>query len=262
MMVRISAEHIKRLVQLESAVHYNLTPPEGTAPFVVVERGSPVLLSAPHGARVFRNDKNQRYHDDEEYTAGFALLLGELCNVSVIATTWQTEGSDPNHTPVSPYKMALGDILDKGRVRYVLDLHGAALNSSRLPADETIDLGFRGEQEGLRSMAEEHVSELERLLGADGKGCAPACLVVGRNGYRAKSAGTVTTFCHRRGVQVVQIELKPQVRVARRFPAATLYRTCGDYAADPRCITHVLQSLADFIGYLIRDTVRASRSIG
>ena len=44
--------------------------------------------------------------------------------------------------------------------------------------------------------------------------------------------------------------MKPQVRVANRFPTATLYKSCGPYQAQADNVMHMLQSLANFIEYL------------
>ncbi len=250
--MNITQDRVERLVEIESEVHYRTIPPDGTPPFVVASRRSPVIISAPHGARVYRNTADERWHDDEEYTAGLALLLGELCCASAIATVWQTAGDDPNYCDVSPYKRALEALIASHGARFVLDLHGAAINSARLRPGEMVDLGYRSEQGKERSMREEHVARLESLLQSPATGCEKDCFVVGRNALRAATSGTVTTFAHQHGLQALQIEIKPQVRVARRFPTSTLYRTCGDYAADLHCVMHLIQALADFVDYLSR----------
>jgi hypothetical protein len=51
-------------------------------------------------------------------------------------------------------------------------------------------------------------------------------------------------------VQAIQIEMKPQVRIAKRFPTATQYEEHGEFEADPDCILHTIQALVDFIEYL------------
>ena len=256
-MVTITLDHIRQLIQREAGVHYNEPHPQGEAPFVVVRRQSPVLLSAPHGARTYRNNAGERWHEEDDYTAGMVLLLSELCGTAAMATMWRIDDYDPNYYEACPYKEALGKLIQEAGIRYVIDLHGAALNSTTLDPNQTIDLGFRSEQDGERSMDEQYIRELEHCLQVTDNDCDPACFVIGRNRFAAKGRGTITTFAHHQfvpgtqeRVQAIQIEMKPQVRIAHRFPTATLYKSCGHYDADPHCVVHTLQALANFVGHL------------
>jgi hypothetical protein len=217
------------------------------------------LLSAPHGARTYRNNQREKWHEEDEYTAGIALLMSRLCGTSAIATTWRNDDYDPNWSKSCAYKDAIADLIRNGgaTVQFVIDLHGAALKSATLDPEQTIDLGFRGEREHERSMEEQHVAALERCFDVNDESCDPTCFVVRRNRFRARRPRTVTTFVHQQfgrgtqyGVQSIQVEMKPQVRVARRRPTATLYESSGPYEADPSCIAHLLQGLAGFIAYL------------
>jgi len=252
-MVTINSEHISQLIGIESGIEYGKPPEEGKHPFVVVSRPSPVLLSAPHGARTYRKSSKEIWHEEDEYTAGMALLLGELCETSVVAMVSRNDQYDPNYHKDVAYKNQLREVVEENNVRYILDLHGAALYSSTLSPTQTIDLGYRSDDPKERSMDEIHTRELERLLIVDDASCDPRCFVVERNHFSAAGNSTyepITTFVHCLGVQALQIEMKPQVRVAHRFPTASLFKSCGDYDADPRCVMHMLQSLADFIDYL------------
>ncbi len=252
-MVTIDLDHIDHLIRIESGIAYDQPPAPGEPSFRAVSRPSCVLLSAPHGARTYRNSRNEIWHEEDEYTAGMALLLGKLCGTSVIATVMRDDAADPNYHRGCDYKQKLGELVVERSVRYVLDLHGAALHSEKLSPTQIIDLGYRGDNPEQRSMDPCHVEQLEVLLRASGN----PCLVVERNRLAARGtrqSEPVTTFIHGLGssfrVQAIQIEMKPQVRVARRFPTASLYRTCGDYEADPHCVIDLLQALADFIEYL------------
>jgi hypothetical protein len=255
----VAPEDIQRLVEIESRVKYNEPRPRGKESFVLVKRNSLVLLSAPHGAKTYRNNDKEIWHEEDEYTAGMAMLLGELTNSSVITTNYKNTEYDPNNSDNDKvrYKLAIRDLIEKSGIRYVIDLHGAALHSRSLEKSQTIDLGYRSDQENERSMDEEHVGKLERLLTDTEDVYDPACFVVGRNHFAGERPGTITTFVFRNfgqygkdRVQSVQIEMKPQVRVAYRFPTASQYISCGPYSADPNCVVHMLQSLADFIYYL------------
>lgn len=258
-MTLITPEHINRLINLESGINYDKPPLEGKEPFIVIENDAPVLISAPHGARTFRNNKEQVWHEEDEYSAGMTLLLGELCSVPVIATHCRNNSYDPNYTPdVSvSYKQALGRLIQQHNVRFVIDLHGAALHSEKLDPKQTIDLGFRQNGNGDEpSIKITHIEKLESLLMDTGKFDA-SCFVVGRNKFPGAWKGTVITFAASqkipatgKKVQAIQIEMKPQVRIANRYPTATLYKSCGPYQAQAENVMHMLQSLVDFIDYL------------
>lgn len=259
--MKITADHISQLIHLESEVRYNESPRNGN-PFVVVEHNSPVLLSAPHGARTFRNNKEQIWHEEDEYTAGMALFLGHHCGVSVIATNFRNDIYDPNYTVdlQVPYKRELLSLIKKHHIRFVIDLHGAALNSNFLAPQQTIDLGLR-QRTGTEdpSMDIAHVEILERMLLDPNNQFDPDCFVVGRNKLAGAGDGTVITFASEQviegtklHVQALQIEMKPQVRVAYRFPTATLYTSCGPYSARIENVIHMLQALVNFIEYLTK----------
>jgi len=262
----ITPQHLGQLVRLESQVHYNEAPPAGVETFVVVERPSTVLLSAPHGAITFRNSTREVWHDEDEYTAGMALLLGELCGVSVVATIWKNTSYDPNNTRKDglPYRTAVRRLIQTRQVRFVLDIHGASMFSDKFDPEQTIDLGYRQErhlppeeQPHPPSMARAHIAKFEALLDKAGKQSNPDCFVVDHNHFAALGSGTITTLAvgesdPKKGVavQALQLEMKPPVRTLRRFPTASLYKTHGDYRADPGCVRAMLQALADFIDYL------------
>jgi len=259
-MTLITADHINRLINLESGINYDKSPLEGKEPFIVIENDAPVLISAPHGARTFRNNEEQVWHEEDEYTAGMALLLGEICMVSVIATNCRNDRYDPNYTPDVrvAYKHTLGRLIQQHNVLFVIDLHGAALHSDRLDPNQTIDLGLRQRGKDIEpSMEMTHVKKLESLLLDAGTQCDASCFVVGRNKFPGAGDGTVITYAASqtilgtdRKVQAIQIEMKPQVRIANRCPAATLYKSCGPYQAQTENVMHMLQSLVDFIDYL------------
>ncbi len=254
--MEIKPAHIARLVEIESRISYNELPDDGKS-FIVQSRPSSVMLSAPHGARTFRNTRRQRWHEEDEYTAGIALLLGGLCETSVIATIACNQQYDPNYHRDCDYKQRLADVIRGHQIRFVLDLHGAALHSTTLDSNQTIDLGYRSDNEDKRSMDEIHIQTFENILNENGTLCDSDCFVVGRNHFRAaggKISEPITTFVHRlnveHDVQGLQIEMKPQLRVVKRFPTASLYKSCGDYSAETDCVIQMLQSLIDFIDYL------------
>lgn len=257
MTMKITAQHYHRLIELESTVQYQ-SPSDGGEPFVVKSGEGKVMLSAPHGAMTYRNDEREVWHEEDEYTAGMALLLNEVVKAPVIAMVRKSRAYDPNHSKAGcAYKDEMRRLIQEGRIQYVIDLHGAALCSRTLDSEQTIDLGLRNRDPAKYSMHENHVKFLENLLQATEGNYDPNCFVVKRNKFPAQCEGTITTFASKltiggqgNPVQAIQIEMKPQVRVARRFPTATLYQSCGPYEAHPECVMHMLQALADFTDYL------------
>ena len=258
-MVEIIPEHIERLIALEAQVNYGKQPPDGEESFTVIDRASPILISAPHGSRTFRNNSNEIWHEEDEYTAGIVQLLGDICEVSIIATVFQNNQYDPNNVRDDnvAYKQTIRSLIEDSGVNFVLDIHGAALNSPTLASSQTIDIGYRNDSNQERSMNEDHILKLEQFINATENKCNPDCFVVGRNKFPGRGRGTITTFVFccfgldtNQNVQSVQIELKPQIRVAQRFPTATLYKSCGEFRADPDCVMHLLHSLTNFIIYL------------
>jgi len=242
-MVTITQEHLERLVQIESHIHYGELPPPEVLPFVVTERNSRVVLSAPHGARTFRNSAKQRWHEEDEYTAGMALLLSELCYTSVIATTWRMDNADPNDTQVCDYKNALRDLAQNQGIRFLIDLHGAAQDCAKVP-HSWVDLGTGVGRS--QSMTPAQLREfkfcIQRRLGNG---------TVSHNKWRAAGTGCVRTFSwNSLHVRAVQVEMKPCVRVPIRRTDASSFASRGPYSAAPDQVIGMMQALADFIDYL------------
>lgn len=247
----LSRNVIEKLIQVEAGVHYAELPPPDRAPFICIRRQSPVIISAPHGAITYRNNQNEVWHEEDEYTAAMALLLSELCGTSVIATIYRTDDSDPNYHDEarSLYKQAVRKIVSSQNVRWVIDLHGASQCTEKMASNHLVDLGTRRE---LKSLPSEQLNQLQKILEARlGKD------TVHHNGFPAKENGrSITAFCHGDlKLHAVQIEMKPAVRVARRRVDATMYgkplsEGGGPYAAPACQVLGMMQSLVDFIEHL------------
>jgi hypothetical protein len=237
---------IQRLISIEAGIHYHTPPPAGVEPFVVIARNSPILISAPHGTRTFRNNTVEVWHEEDEYTAGMALLLSEECGTSVIASVWRSDVCDPNFHAENQclYKQSLERVVQSQGVRWVLDLHGAAKNSKPL-GTSSVDLGTR---EAKHSIDIQHRDKLVELIeSAFGKG------EVSLNGFPASTAGTITAFCQDHlNVQAIQIEMKPSVRVPLRRGDASSYAKEGPFSAPPESVAKMLGTLDAFISYLNR----------
>jgi hypothetical protein len=253
----ILAEHIiEKLVQIESGVHYCELPPPNLSPFVVIMRNSPVILSAPHGAITFRGKKDEPWHEEDEYTAGMALLLSEVCGTSVIATTWRTEKSDPNEhkEEQSAYKQALRQLVESHTPRpiWLIDLHGARENSDRLADTQKVDLGMGvNREEFLPPQIKEKLIAI--LDGNLGKGATDR---LGYRGWDAENDNRIAAFTHRElRLHSVQIEMKTSVRVALRRIDSSMYQKTtsnhgGPYTAPHGNVLRMMQSLVEFIEYL------------
>ena len=242
--INLAAADLPRLVSIESHVHYGEPPPPGREPFVIVRRRAPVLISAPHGAMTHRNSYREEWHQEDDYSAGIALLLAERCRVPAIVTLWRTDNEDPNHhvEDNSAYKRALKRVVERAGVRCVIDLHAARDNS--MPRDVLVDLGTRREKQ---SLPPAHLAELTRLI-EDRLGAG----AVSHNTFPARvNRRTITAYCHGTlGLHAVQVEMKSAVRVPERRVDATAYAESGPFAARPENVVGMLQALADFVRYL------------
>ena len=242
----ITAERINKLIQIESHVHYGEPPPPGLKPYVIIKRQSSVLLSAPHGARVYRNSHQEEWHEEDEYTAGMALLLSQLCGISVITTMYRTDNSDPNYhgEARSAYKQELRQLINRNDIRWVIDLHGASAASNKMKKHQYIDLGTRKSKKSIPDEILGIFTEvIEVKLGKD---------VVSHNVYPAEREDrTITAFCHGSfDINAVQVEMKPAVRVPFRRTDATRFTEEGPLEAEPKCVIGMMQAIVDFIDFL------------
>ena len=248
--MEITLATIKQLIRLERGVHYSAPPPAGQDSFITIRRNSSVLLSAPHGCITHRNNEHEEWHSEDEYTAGMALLLGEVCQVSVIATTWRDPNTDPNYHPEarSPYKQEVRKIALAEKTRWVIDLHGAREDTVKMTAHQWIDLGTR---KSLNSFPSHELDALISMLTAR---FGPA--VVSQNAFPAHQHNrTITAYCHGAlGIPALQIELKPRLRVAERLVNSTMYQNTGPYGgpyqAPEADLMAILDILASFIHQL------------
>jgi hypothetical protein len=246
---------IDQLIQIETEVHYTELPPPGRAPFVIVKRESSIILSAPHGAITFRNNDDEIWHEEDEYTAGMALLLSEICGTSVIATIWRTADSDPNEhgEERSGYKQELRRLTENTNARWLIDLHGASEDSANLASEQKIDLGIGKDNEYLPKKAHASlVSILDKHLGEG------ATDKNGKKGFSAKDKNRIAAFAYQPlglGLNSVQIEMKPSVRVPLRRVDSSMYQKNsskygGPYSAPSQNMLGMMKSLVEFIEYL------------
>lgn len=248
-MTEVTEQHLQRLIQIESQVHYSTPAHPPRKPFVVIERESPVLISAPHGAICLRNDQKQIWHEEDEFTAGMAILLGEICNTSVIATTWKTIDSDPNYhfENQSPYKQEIRRLAEARKLKWIFDLHGAALNSQTLGQTEIIDFGTRKEHKSFNPETLDILkNNVENRLGKNN--------IISENkfpAYATKNQMSITAFCQENlNIDSLQIEMKPFVRIPVRRIDSSAYLSGEQYVGNKQMVIAMIQSLSDIIEYL------------
>lgn len=249
-MVTINERHIRQLIDIESQVNYATPPPLERLPFVTIEKDSPVLLSAPHGAITFRKTEKEMWHDEDDYTAGMALLLSELCNVTVIANIWQTVDSDPNYhfEHACLYKQKVRQLVENNGIKWVIDLHGSKKDSEKMGENQLVDLGTRKAEKSLKP---ELVGFFKNKINEKLKGEN----LVNENGFPALETQkfmSMTAFCHHvLGIEAVQVEMKPQIRIPlRRFNGSACAKGEDQYPVRPEQVMGMMQALVDFIDHL------------
>jgi hypothetical protein len=246
-MIEVNSAHITRLIAIESTVNYDSFPTARGESFIVINRNSPILVSAPHGARTYRNNRDGIWHEEDEYTAGMAMVLGEVCSVSVIATILKSKSSDPNYHDASnsDYKQKLREIITTNKIKYVIDLHGAKKDSDFLAESQLVDLGLGNRNDYLPEVVQKKLIELIEARLGNG--------VTDRHeksGFPAAGGNTIAAFCGRLNIHAVQIEMKPQLRIASRKPDASAFAREGNYKAPEETLIGMLQAITDFIEYL------------
>lgn len=131
------------------------------------------------------------------------------------------------------------------------DLHGASENSTSLADKQKVDLGLGKGGEYLPTRAYQSlVAMLEKQLGKS------VCERNGKDGFQAQNKNRIAAFAHQGlGLNSVQIEMKPSVRVSRRRVDSSMYgkdpsKNGGPYSAPPQNVLGMLQALVEFIEYL------------
>jgi hypothetical protein len=96
--------------------------PQGKNWFEVIEGRAPVIITAPHSTRPFREGK--RRFSDGGGTAALAVALAELTGATVIYTTYEGP-SDPNYYDNNEFKTELARLINQSKPLFLLDIHGS-----------------------------------------------------------------------------------------------------------------------------------------
>jgi hypothetical protein len=234
-MLTVTEADIQELIDFErDQVTYQEPDPRSVKGFVVLKGKCPVVVSAPHGARCYRERDPGHCHEEDEYTAAIAHWLHRHLDVPAIYTRERSD-LDPNDEPKCPYKEALAGLIAETQPRFVLDIHGA--NQKH---DFAIDLGCRVKyKDDIPSCAPQFVDKIKQIWG--GKG-------ISVNHFAAHGPGTVSTFVSEKlGIPVMQVEINALYRIPKRKPDATIK---DPLSADPEKIKRLLRTLAAFIQYV------------
>ncbi|CAL8479528.1 hypothetical protein [Caballeronia sp. S22] len=176
--------------------------PPGVAWFRIVHGCAPVIITAPHATKPFRNGK-LRYADGGG-TAALALALHASTGATVIYTTYASP-SDPNYYDDNDFKRALEKIITREHPRLVLDLHASG---PRRPYD--IDLGT---MHGASLLGHEILrDELDTSLKANG------VVRVSHDFFSAQKQKTITKFASRLGAPAIQLEVNKRWYVLDNDP--------------------------------------------
>ncbi len=247
----------QQLDHLESDIRYHAPPDDGQPPYAHVLGTLPVLLSAPHGAAHRRED---RYKDEDEYTAALARLLGKHTSAHVLYA-WARSESDPNWDRRSPYKETLRSVVADHDIGFIIDIHGMSnrhkfgiavgtMRGRSCPAQETLILKTLQEQGFQPSMAQEARTfdslQWDRYVLNHGRFTGGI------------TSHTVTRFAAEElRIASVQFELCSSLRVVRRLSPG---KQPPNFAGDPVAIAHTVATFERLV-HVLAESISATSEI-
>lgn len=176
--------------------------PKQEDPFLVLPGKLPLLVSAPHAVRYYRQKKIKM---SDQFTGSIVYLLNQLTDCHAIATT-KLYGGDPNIDNPCIYKERIAQICSKEKVKFVLDIHGAARER-----EFDVDFGTNG---GKTLLAK--IRKLETL---DHNFQCFGLFRISHDHFVATGPNTITNYVARElGIPAIQIEINKQYRVPAQNP--------------------------------------------
>jgi hypothetical protein len=172
--------------------------------FETQEGNIPILISAPHGARAFRNLK---WKEEDEYTASIAIKLGDITGAHVIYVKNKTY-EDSNYIRKTRYKEKVKDIIRDDGIKFLLDLHG--VNKDR-PFKICVGTRYNNNNESscptYKHIIEEALRDFQEPP------------IFNRRNFKAKKKETVTSFARKEcGIESAQVEINARYRIVERKP--------------------------------------------
>ncbi len=235
------ADLLTRLVELEADIHYKKAPLPGERDFGYDFGRLPIVISAPHGAA---HSRNGALKNEDDYTASLARLVAEMTGAHALYLRY-CSSVDANYDADVPYKHFLREVVKRNRIRFVLDLHGAAayrdfglalgtLNGESCPDQRPLFIavlnrfGFFEDAPWLSRL------DLDETFTAAG----------------VEEQETITRFAAQRlHVPAAQLELNAYLRVVRRQPDAS---ERDPFRGDPAAIERTIALLTTLIRELVR----------
>lgn len=162
----------------------------------------PVLVSAPHAVRHYRQKKIKM---SDQFTGSIVYLLNQLTGCHAIAAT-KLYGGDPNFDDPCIYKERIAEICHKEKVKFVLDIHGAARER-----EFDVDFGTNG---GKTLLGKTRMLE---LIQRNFQGFGLSRLSHDR--FAASGPNTIANYIARElGIPAVQLEINKHYRVPAQNP--------------------------------------------
>jgi hypothetical protein len=232
---------LKRLIELESDIEYQIPPSHGQPEFGYIPGRLAVLLSAPHGA-VHRR-KTYENKDEDEYTAGLVRLLAEQTGAHALYARNRST-SDPNVHVDTPYKQKMQEIISQAGIRFVLDMHGAS--------DPKYTFGIALGTIGGKSCPVQRPLILRVLakhgFSPDASGRDNLDVDNTFKGAGAAKRETITRYVSQvLHVPAAQIELFSDVRIVQRRSNAS---KPGPFLGDPGRILRMIEAFTEMIELL------------
>jgi len=157
----------------------------------------PVLVSAPHAVRHYRQKKIKM---SDQFTGSIVYLLNQLTGCHAIAAT-KLYGGDPNFDNPCIYKERIAEICEREKVKFVLDIHGAA-------REREFDVDF-GTNSGKTLLVKTRMLELVQH-NFQSFGLSR----ISHDHFAASGPNTIANYIARElGIPAVQIEINKQYRV-------------------------------------------------
>jgi hypothetical protein len=244
MVTHLPDDWLDALTHLEQTQVAYDTPPPADDPGIRLLTGRvPVLVSAPHATRHWRESAWKR---EDEYTAALAHWLHDHSGAHALYPTHRINPDPHDDDDTGPYKQRLREHIAAHDIRLVLDLHGA-----RGDRDFGLALGTIYGQT-CRPYEGAIVTALTgQGFHTDGAGSSLDRVALNLPRYAGGAVRpTVTRFVWERfEIPAVQIEINAWARIVTRLPDAwgARHRIAPDFRGDPARIRRVLDGLRRII---------------
>ncbi len=204
---------------------------ESEAYFGIQKGNIPFLISAPHGARHFRNHK---WKEEDEYTSSIAIKLGEATGAHVIYVKNRTR-EDPNYDGNSKYKAEVKNIINHHGIKFLLDIHGA---SPKRPFKVCVGTRYIKREKSSCPTFKDVIEEVLREFQGPP--------IFNRKNFKARKPETITSFARMEcGIEAAQIEINARYRIVERKPDSTKALSGKEpfFRADPKDVLMLFDTL-------------------